>query len=145
VPFGECEPWRHARVLPDSGQKLTTRFVAITPLSDSWDAKAHRSCNRLSESLLARPMLSINQILEAPAEKPRSPARHEGRFPKRASVRCISRKVRKCLSLWRFRGVTRPHFASAGQRRSPQLRRAHVGSFLLPQNSCFLSAASERY
>jgi hypothetical protein len=34
--------------------ELTTRFVAITPLSDSWDAQANRSCNRLSESLLAK-------------------------------------------------------------------------------------------
>src|SRR6266576_1767158 len=54
----ECETmawaWHHVYFFPRFCPKLTTRFVAITPLSDSWDAQANRSCNRLSESLLAK-------------------------------------------------------------------------------------------
>lgn len=55
---------------PELARKLTTRFVTITPLSDSWDAQANRSCNRLSESLLAKDYDSpTKQILEAHVEK----------------------------------------------------------------------------
>jgi hypothetical protein len=46
---------------PDSARKLTTRFVAITPLSDSWDAQANRSCNRLSESLLPKTIATVQR------------------------------------------------------------------------------------
>jgi len=54
----------------------------MTRLSDSWDAQANRSCNRLSESLLAKIYCSLCIAnSEAFVEQPRCPARHEGQFP----------------------------------------------------------------
>jgi hypothetical protein len=89
----ECELMplgRHLASFPDLARNLTTRFVVITPLSDSWDAQANRSCNGLSKSLLARFCSPCNANLEAFVENLAVLHDTKGNFRKRVLVRCIS-------------------------------------------------------